>query len=103
MVAIPTVEELKRKAEECRADAEEVQHPDFRANMLQIAAEYERLVKRAAEYEERQRVGANTVVTEQLIKNWFERRDKSAPISGGSWGRLRDRGLLGPGGDTGTR
>ena len=67
MVNIPTLEELHRKAAKTRDEAKLFTHPDFRAGMLEVAAEYERLAKRAEDFEERARISASN---EGAMKNW---------------------------------
>lgn len=67
MATIPTADELRRKAEQTRAEAQELQVPDIRTKMLEIAAEYERLARRAEEFEERARIGASN---DQLLTRW---------------------------------
>jgi hypothetical protein len=53
MAAIPTADEHRRKAEETRPDPAGFKTPDIRAKMLEIAAQYERLARRAEEFSER--------------------------------------------------
>lgn len=67
MAKIPTAEELRQKAEDTRAEAEQFKHPDFQAHMLKIAAEYERLAKRADEAKERERLR----VQPGVLESWF--------------------------------
>ena len=68
MVTVPTPEELRHKAEECREDALMVQTPDLRIQLLQIADEYERLAKRAEQFEECAQIGASN---DEALKKWF--------------------------------
>lgn len=68
MANIPTADELRRKAEECRAQALGFQIPESKAHLLEIAAEYERLAIRAEMDAERQRMGANN---EAALMKWF--------------------------------
>ena len=65
---IPTVEELRRKAETTRAEADRFTQADLRAYMIAIAEEYERLAKRAEDAEERVRVGASN---EASLVKWY--------------------------------
>ena len=65
---IYTTEELRRNAEETRAEAARFTQPDLRAKMLEIAAEYDRLAKRAEEAEENERIGASLA---PALNNWF--------------------------------
>jgi hypothetical protein len=68
MATIPTAEDLRRKAAQSREEAQRSTHPDTRAHMLEVAVEYERLAKRAEEFEERARIGASN---EAAMKNWL--------------------------------
>jgi hypothetical protein len=68
MTNIPTSSELRRKAQDCRTEAHAFQTADIKANMLEIAAEYDRLAIRADEAEERQRLGASNAAG---LTNWF--------------------------------
>jgi hypothetical protein len=70
MATIPTTEELIRKAEETREQARLFTHPEIRAHMLEIAAEYERLAKRAEDFKERARIGASN---DNSLKDWYGR------------------------------
>jgi len=69
MARVPTIEELRQKADEARADAEHSSHPDLRNQLLAIAAEYERLAKRAEEVEERTQL---RVSIEAHLSSWFK-------------------------------
>ena len=68
MANIPIADELRRKAQDCRQEAQGFQSIDIRASMLEVAAEYDRLAIRAEEAEERKRLG---VSNETALKNWF--------------------------------
>jgi hypothetical protein len=65
---IPTTDELRRKAEECRAQAQGFRTPESKAHLLDIAAEYERLALRAEAAAERERLG---VSNEAALTNWY--------------------------------
>ena len=47
MAMISMTEELRRRAVQIRSDAEQIDEPNVRAKMLEIAAEFELLAKRA--------------------------------------------------------
>ena len=82
MATIPTVEELGRKAEQARQDADEFQTPVLRAKMFESAAEYERLAKRAEEFEEGARIGAsNEAILEGLASQVAQRSARSAHVT----------------------
>ena len=69
MANIPNIHELRRKAEETRAEAETFATRELRTQMMVVAAEYERLAIRAEEYEERARLG---ITTPHLLENWLK-------------------------------
>jgi len=52
MAMTSMTEELKRKAAQIRFDAERIDAPEVRAKMLEIAAEFELLAKRAEQLSE---------------------------------------------------
>jgi len=66
MVNIPTPDEL-RKGAEARDEARLFTNPDVRGGMPAVATEYERLAKRAEEFDGRARVGADN---DRAMENW---------------------------------
>ena len=81
MATIPAAEELRRKAEATREAADLFTHPDTRAKMSEIAAEYEQLAKRAEEFDERTRLGARC---DDILNNWHRRKLLPPAAHGGS-------------------
>ena len=61
---IPTIEELQAKANDCREEARSFQNPAIRENLLAIALEYDRLARRAEEYEARP--------SEFALRHWYQ-------------------------------
>ena len=69
MSSIPSAGELRRKAAETRGEAEAFTTSELRANMIEVAAEYERLAERAEEFEERARLG---VANPNALEDWLK-------------------------------
>jgi hypothetical protein len=53
MARVPTIEELRGKAQECRANARDYREPALRQHMAEIADVYERLARNAEQHEAR--------------------------------------------------
>jgi hypothetical protein len=69
MAGLPSAEEQRRKAEECREEAAQYTVSKMRAQMLATAVDYEQLAQRASEFDQRTRVGANN---DRALTNWRE-------------------------------
>jgi len=70
-VRLPSRDDLRRKAQQCRSEAEGRTIPDLRAHLLEIAAEYERLAVRGAQFEERSRLPTANPMNAIALTQWF--------------------------------
>ena len=70
-VKTPTVVELRQKAQQCRIEAESYTIPDLRAQLLEIASEYDRLATRGEQFEERARLPKLSPMNTVALTNWF--------------------------------
>jgi len=64
----PTIEELRGKAKQCQADAERSTIPELRANLLKIAAEYERLALRGEQFKAHSQNPAGRMIA---LNRWY--------------------------------
>jgi hypothetical protein len=69
--SIPTPEDLRRKAQECRDDAESYSNAELRAQLLAIAGEYDRLARRAEEFEMRAVGSVPHPLNGRALTHWF--------------------------------
>jgi len=68
---IQTVEDLRQKAQQCRADAASFTVPELRAYLLKIASEYDRLAARGEQFEERARLPKPSPMNTIALSQWY--------------------------------
>ena len=68
---LPTSHDLRRKAQQCRADAEGFTIPELREHLLEIAGEYERLAVRGEQFEARSRLPNPNQMNAIALAHWY--------------------------------